>query len=70
MRDSRPAKEKKPAASLSDIDHVVLFMQENRSWDTYFGTMAGARGFQDPNVQINPDGRAVWHQSVCSVVLC
>ncbi|KAJ5970336.1 uncharacterized protein N7479_000254 [Penicillium vulpinum] len=52
------------AGSLKDIEHVVIFMQENRSWDTYFGTMAGVRGFNDPNVQINPDGKSVWHQVV------
>lgn len=27
--------------------------------------MAGVRGFNDPNVQINPDGLPVWYQSVC-----
>ncbi|PGH33019.1 phospholipase C [[Emmonsia] crescens] len=52
--------------SLKDIDHVIIFMQENRSWDTYFGTMAGARGFNDPNVQINPNGRPLWYQPVDS----
>jgi phospholipase C len=31
--------------SLSDIDHFVLLMQENRSFDHYFGTMSGVRGF-------------------------
>ncbi|KAJ5488277.1 Phosphoesterase [Penicillium expansum] len=50
--------------SLSDIEHVVIFMQENRSWDTYFGTMPGVRGFNDPNVQVNSDGNSVWHQLV------
>ena len=35
-------------ASLRDIKHVVLLMQENRSFDHYFGTMAGVRGFADP----------------------
>ena len=34
--------------SLSDIKHVVLLMQENRSFDHYFGTLAGVRGFNDP----------------------
>jgi phospholipase C len=29
------------AGSLTDIKHVVLFMQENRAFDHYFGTMAG-----------------------------
>ncbi|OAX81171.1 hypothetical protein ACJ72_04490 [Emergomyces africanus] len=50
--------------SLKDIDHVIIFMQENRSWDTYFGTMAGARGYNDPNVQINPNGRPLWYQPI------
>ncbi|KYK62120.1 Phosphoesterase [Drechmeria coniospora] len=49
-------------ASLKDIKHVVLFMQENRAFDHYFGTMAGVRGFGDPNVQVNPDGRSVFEQ--------
>ena len=30
------------------IEHVVLLMQENRSFDHYFGTMPGVRGFNDP----------------------
>jgi len=51
------------AGSLKDIDHVVLFMQENRAFDHYFGTMAGVRGFSDPNVQVN-NGVPVWYQTV------
>ena len=34
--------------SLRDIKHVVMLMQENRSFDHYFGTLAGVRGFDDP----------------------
>ncbi|KAK6073106.1 hypothetical protein SCUP234_08943 [Seiridium cupressi] len=49
------------AGSLADIDHVVLFMQENRAFDHYFGTLAGVRGFSDPNVQVNGN-RTVWQQ--------
>lgn len=41
------------AGSLKDIKHIVLFMQENRSFDHYFGTMAGVRNFADPNVHKN-----------------
>ena len=37
------------AGGLEQIEHVVLFMQENRAFDHYFGTMAGVRGFRDPN---------------------
>ena len=33
---------------LSDIKHVVLLMQENRSFDHYYGTLSGVRGFSDP----------------------
>ncbi|MDT5045126.1 MAG: phospholipase [Mycobacterium sp.] len=33
------------AGSLNDIEHIVLFMQENRSFDHYFGTMSGVEGF-------------------------
>jgi phospholipase C len=40
-------------ASLNDIKHVVILMQENRSFDHYFGTMSGVRGFSDPNVRRN-----------------
>ncbi|RMZ79485.1 hypothetical protein DV738_g3307, partial [Chaetothyriales sp. CBS 135597] len=56
------------ADSLASIDHVVLFMQENRAFDHYFGTMAGVRGFADPNVQINPSGKSVFYQEVISVL--
>ncbi|MGI8557623.1 MAG: alkaline phosphatase family protein [Solirubrobacteraceae bacterium] len=34
--------------SLSDIEHVVFFIQENRSFDHYFGTFHGVTGFGDP----------------------
>jgi phospholipase C len=30
---------------LNDIEHFVLFMQENRSFDHYFGTLSGTNGF-------------------------
>jgi len=35
---------------LSDINHVVILMQENRSFDHYFGTLSRVRGFSDPRV--------------------
>src|SRR5436305_9103595 len=33
---------------LKDIEHIVVFVQENRSMDSYFGTLKGVRGFGDP----------------------
>src|SRR3954470_21914116 len=35
---------------LQDIDHVVILVQENRSFDHYSGTYPGVQGFADPNV--------------------
>lgn len=44
---------------LKKIKHVVLFMQENRAFDHYFGTMPGVRGFQDPNAHVSKDTERV-----------
>jgi phospholipase C len=38
------------SAAISDIQHVVILMQENRSFDHYFGAMPGVRGFADRSV--------------------
>ncbi|KAL8286140.1 hypothetical protein RQP46_004628 [Phenoliferia psychrophenolica] len=54
------------APGLEQIDHVILYMQENRAFDHYFGTLAGVRGFKDPNVQVNADGRSTFYQQVNS----
>ncbi len=40
-------------ASITDIDHVVIFIQENRSFDHYFGSYRGVRGFADPSAAYN-----------------
>jgi phospholipase C len=47
---------------LRDIKHVVLLMQENRSFDHYFGTLAGVRGFGDDRALILPSGKSVFYQ--------
>jgi phospholipase C len=36
-----------PPGGLDAIEHVVILMQENRSFDNYFGTLRGVRGFSD-----------------------
>ena len=50
------------SGSFADIKHVVLLMQENRSFDHYFGTMAGVRGFDDPDALKLPNGKSVFYQ--------
>ncbi len=34
-------------AKITDIEHVVILTQENRSFDHYFGSYRGVRGFSD-----------------------
>ncbi|MFC6882489.1 MULTISPECIES: phosphocholine-specific phospholipase C [Actinomadura] len=59
-----------PAASrtrsIRDVEHVVILMQENRSFDHYFGTLRGVRGFGDPRPALLPNGKPVWHQPAAS----
>src|SRR5256885_15227275 len=47
---------------LRDIKHVVIFVNENRSFDHYYGTYRGVRGFADPNVLRQADGTPVFAQ--------
>lgn len=35
------------SGTIMDVEHIVILMQENRSFDHYFGTMQGVRGFGD-----------------------
>jgi phospholipase C len=49
-------------AGLEQIEHVIIWMQENRSFDSYFGTLRGVRGFQDPDAQSLPNGDPVFRQ--------
>src|SRR5258705_5409024 len=53
-----------PCAGLTDIEHVVFVIQENRAFDHYFGRYRGVRGFDDRSVKVaaNDDGTAVFHQ--------
>lgn len=49
--------------TIKDVRHVVILMQENRSFDHYFGTLRGVRGFGDPRPIPLPGGKRVWAQS-------
>ncbi|MYV71698.1 phospholipase C, phosphocholine-specific, partial [Streptomyces sp. SID2131] len=50
------------SGGLSAVRHVVILMQENRSFDHYFGTLRGVRGFGDRNAIELPSGRPVFEQ--------
>ena len=49
--------------TLKDVEHIVVLMQENRSFDHYFGTLRGVRGYGDPHPVTLPSGKPVWYQS-------
>lgn len=44
--------------SLSDIEHIVILIQENRSFDHYFGTHQSVAGYQDPTAISGVFGQA------------
>lgn len=45
-----------------DAEHIVILMQENRSFDHVFGSLKGVRGFNDPRAIVLPNGNPVWLQ--------
>jgi len=53
--------------TIQDVEHIVVLTQENRSFDHYFGTLNGVRGFADPFPvpvvnKTGIAGRTVWVQ--------
>jgi phospholipase C len=50
------------SGTISDVKHVVILMQENRSFDHYFGTLRGVRGFGDKQVLTYQDGTSIFQQ--------
>jgi phospholipase C len=52
-----------PGSTYLDAEHVVILMQENRSFDHVYGTLRGVRGFNDPRAVSLPNGDPVWFQT-------
>src|SRR5580693_4706478 len=50
------------SGTIADVKHVVILMQENRSFDHYFGTLRGVRGFGDKQILIYPNGTNIFQQ--------
>ncbi len=50
------------SGTIMDVEHVVILMQENRSFDHYFGTLPGVRGFGDRFPIPLATGKPVWFQ--------
>ena len=52
-----------PGSTFADAEHIVILMQENRSFDHAFGTMRGVRGFNDPRALRLANGNSVFVQT-------
>jgi phospholipase C len=59
---ARAAAEGPRRGSLRDVKHIVVQMQENRSFDHYFGTLSKVRGFDDPKALVQSNGRSIFYQ--------
>ncbi len=53
----------KEGSTFLDAEHIVILMQENRSFDHSYGTLQGVRGFNDPRAITLPDKKPVWLQT-------
>ncbi|HEY2468797.1 MAG TPA: phospholipase C, phosphocholine-specific [Terracidiphilus sp.] len=52
-----------PGSTFLDAEHIVILMQENRSFDHAFGTLGGVRGFNDPRAMRLGNGNTVFVQT-------
>jgi len=63
IRRARAIPAARVAGTIEDVQHIVILMQENRSFDHYFGTLRGVRGFGDRHPVPLASGKPVWYQS-------
>lgn len=52
-----------PGTTYLDAEHVVILMQENRSFDHTYGSLQGVRGFNDPRAFTLPNKNKIWLQT-------
>jgi phospholipase C len=55
-----------PGSTYIDAEHIVILMQENRSFDHALGALRGVRGFNDPRAIRLPNGNSVFVQTDAS----
>jgi phospholipase C len=52
-----------PGSTFMDAQHIVILMQENRSFDHALGTLQGVRGFNDPRAPRQANGNSAFVQT-------
>ncbi|GAN90193.1 phospholipase C [Gluconobacter frateurii M-2] len=62
LRQALAVPANRKTGTIQDVEHVVILMQENRSFDHYFGCLQGVRGYGDPRATHQPDGTSVFAQ--------
>ena len=62
LKTAKAATPPPPTGTITDIKHVIILMQENRSFDHYFGTLQGVRGFNDKAGITLSGGYSVFNQ--------
>jgi phospholipase C len=63
IREALAVQAAQVTGTIKDVKHIVILMQENRSFDHYFGTMRGVRGFGDRHPIPQAGGKNVWIQT-------
>jgi phospholipase C len=63
IRDALAIPANSLTGTIGDVEHVVVFMQENRSFDHYFGHLRGVRGYNDRFPIPLSNGQPVWFQT-------
>src|SRR4051794_27031841 len=63
IREALATQANNATRSIQDVQHIVILMMENRSFDHYFGTLRGVRGFGDRFPIPLESGKPIWHQS-------
>lgn len=57
-----PARSRAATGTIQDVQHVVILMQENRSFDHYFGALKGVHGFNDQSTLLFQNGHSAFFQ--------
>ncbi|EHH67763.1 phospholipase C, phosphocholine-specific [Gluconobacter morbifer G707] len=62
IQRARAIPARRDSGTIEDVQHIVVLMQENRSFDHYLGHLSGVRGYGDRHVIRGPEGRPIWWQ--------
>ncbi|GBQ90769.1 phospholipase C [Acetobacter nitrogenifigens DSM 23921 = NBRC 105050] len=62
IRRAQAIPARRDSGTIEDVQHIVVLMQENRSFDHYLGHLNGVRGYGDRHVVRGPKGLPIWWQ--------